>query len=221
MKHCKYCNVDVNTSEKFCPLCYNSLEGKDKTTEFYLKRTENDKTHKTTYFLFKLFFMITLVIGTTCIFINVLTKTVPWSALVIVCMLYVWLLICHTILSKRSIFEKIVFQILGAIAIVGTTNYLSKGHWLCDYVIPAIELAVTFTLFFVCFATKKKYKIISPFFVVYILLFITSLVLVLTKADAFKLLNQINMIACGLGIVGTLLFGFKTLKSDFAKKFHL
>lgn len=226
MKHCKYCNVDVDTNESYCPLCYNSLEGdtKKQTTEFYLKRTEDDKTQKTNFFLYKLFFMITLVISAIVVFINVLTykdAPIPWSAIVIVCLLYVWVLIAHTILSKRGIFEKILLQVLAAIAIVGGVNYISKGHWLTDYVVPSIQLAVTVTILFVSVVTKSKYKIVSPFFVTHFLSFIASLVLVLTKADAFGLLSEINMIACGVGIVGTLLFGFKILKSDFAKKFHL
>lgn len=222
MKHCKYCNVDVDTNENYCPLCYNSLEGSGKTNEFYLKRTEDDKTHKTNYFLTKLFLFMTLVFSAISIFINVLTyKGTPWSAVVIVSFVYMWILIMHTILSKRTIFEKIVFQVLGAIGVVGSVNYIAKGHWLCDYVIPSIALAVTGTLLLISVCVKNKYKIISPFFVTYILLFITTLVLILTGADAFRLLGQINMIACGVGIVGTLLFGFKTLKLDCSKKFHL
>ena len=226
MKHCKYCNVDVDTNENFCPLCYNSLEGesKKKTTEFYLKRTENDKTQKTNFFLYKLFFLMTLTLAAIAVFINVMTYKdgpTPWSALVIVCLLYIWILIAHTILSKRGILEKIVLQVLGAIAIVGVVNYMARGHWLSDYVIPSIQLAVTSTLLFICLVIKNKYKIVSPFFVTHVLSFIASLVLVLTKADAFGLLSEINMIACGVGIIGTLLFGFKTLKLDFSKKFHL
>ena len=222
MKHCKYCNVNVDTNENYCPLCYNSLEGSGKTKEFYLKRTEDDKTQKTNYFLSKLFFLITLTASTTSIFINVVTyKGIPWSSVVISSFIYIWILIMHTILSKRSIFEKIVFQVLGAILVVGTVNYIAKGHWLCDYVIPSIALAVTVTLLFISLCVKNKYKVISPFFVTYILLFITTLVLILTGADTFKFLGEINMIACGIGIVGTLLFGFKTLKLDFSKKFHL
>ena len=226
MKHCKYCNVNVDTNESFCPLCYNSLEGetKKKTTEFYLKRTENDKTQKTNFFLYKLFFLMTITTFAISVFINVLTykdAPTPWSALIIVCILYIWILIAHTILSRRSILEKIILQMLGAIAIVGVVNYMSRGHWLSDYVVPSIQLAVTATLLFICLVTKRKYKIVSAFFTTYLLSFIASLVLVLTKTDAFGLLSEINMIACGIGIVGTLLFGFKTLKLDFSKKFHL
>lgn len=226
MKHCKYCNVNVNTNERFCPLCYNSLEGEiDKTiTEFYLKRTENDKTQKTNFFLYKMFFLITLTISAIAIFINVMTykeAPTPWSAIIVVCLLYVWILIAHTILSKRGILEKIILQVLGIIAIVGIVNYMARGHWLSDYVVPAIQLSITTTLLFISLVIKRKYKIVSPFFVTHVLSFIASLVLVLTQADSFGLLSEINMIACGVGIVGSLLFGFKILKSDFSKKFHL
>lgn len=223
MKHCKYCNVDVDTNEKYCPLCYNNLEGENKKTkEFYLKRTENDKTQKTSYLISKIFLLITLASSAICLFINFVTdKTVLWSILVIICIIYIWILVAHTILSKRSIFEKILFQLAGIISIVVATNNIAKGPWLLNYVIPSIVLAASTILTFILFVTKKRAKLLSSFFLVYLLLFLTSLILVLVKADEFKLVNEINMITCGITIVGILLFGFKILKSDFSRKFHL
>lgn len=223
MKHCKYCNVDVSTSEKYCPLCYNILEGEEeKSVDFYQKRQTDDKTHKTHYLVSKIFFMITLAIVATCVFINILTwDGIIWSLLVGVSVAYVWIFVAHTILSKRSIFEKVLLQLVGIIAIVVVCNILSKGNWLLNYVLPSIELATAVTLAFVTFILRNKYKVILPFFLVYILLLVTSIVLLAIKADTFMLLSEINIIMCGLAIVGTLIFGHKTLKTELAKKFHL
>lgn len=37
----------------------------------------------------------------------------------------------------------------------------------------------------------------------------------------FTLLNNINIMYSGLAALGTLLFGFKIIKADLEKKFHL
>lgn len=223
MKHCKYCNVDVNTNEKYCPLCYNILDGEsDGSVSFYQKRKENDRTHKRSYLVTKIFFMITLAIIATCVFINVLTwEGTVWSLLVGVCIAYVWIFVSHTILSKRSIFEKILLQLIGIIAIVVVCNFISNGDWLLNYVLPSIELATAFCLILTTFILHNKSKVILPFFLVYILLLITSIVLLSIKVDTFMLLSEINIIMCGLAIVGTLIFGHRTLKTELAKKFHL
>ncbi len=224
MKHCKYCNVDVKTSEKYCPLCYNVLDGEgDNAVDFYQKRQEDDKTHKISYTLYKIFFLITLAVLATCIFINVLTYNgVIWCTLVGFSMLYIWILIAHTILSKRSVFEKIFFQLAGIIAIVVICNDISKGDWLLNYVLPSIQLVTAFCLIFVSLVMKNRYKVVLPFFLMYILLLITSIILICVPgADTFGILSEINLILCGLAIVGTLVFGHKTLRTEFAKKFHL
>lgn len=225
MKHCKYCNVDVSTTENYCPLCYNTLEGENNgTIDFYQKRRENETKHKTRYLIYKIFLLISIAIISTCIFINVITyESAPtlWSLLVGVCVVYLWILVPHTIISKRSIFEKILFELIGAISIVYVCNILSNGTWLVEYVLPSMQIATVGVLSMIQLISKEKYRYIFPFFFIYAILFVTSIIMVATKVDTFGLINEINMILSGIAIVGTLIFGHKTLKTEISKKFHL
>lgn len=223
MKHCKYCNVDVQTNEKYCPLCYNMLEGNsDNTVDFYQKRKEKETTQKTRQILFKIFFLISLATIAVCVLVNVLTwNGIIWSVLVGVSELYVWILIAHTIFSRRSIFEKVLFQLVGIIAIVVVCSFIAKGDWLLNYVIPSIQLATVTSLAFVSFVMRNRYKIVAPFFIVYIMSLIASIVLLAIRVDTFMILSEINLILCGLAIVGTLIFGHKTLRNELSKKLHL
>ena len=46
MKYCKHCNVKVDSSENYCPLCYNYLEELEPETdrfEYYLGRDGGKK----------------------------------------------------------------------------------------------------------------------------------------------------------------------------------
>lgn len=227
MKHCNKCNIDTDSKQKYCPLCYNDLEStntKNTSPEFYLTRTTADKTFKTRYFLFKLFLFLTISIGAICAFINFLTyeqSGVLWSLIVFASLLYVWILVGHSILSDRSMFEKIFFQFVGILAILLSSNLIAGGDWLIKYVLPSVAITVATVMIMITLITKKRTNYVSTFFVVYILLFVLSLVMVLAKFDTFKLLNQINLCLCGLAIFGTLVFGFKTLRADASRKFHI
>ena len=226
MKHCNKCNIDTDSKQKYCPLCYNDLEETNQKTnsEFYLTRTSSDKTLKTRYFIFKLFLFLTISIAGVCFFINFLTydnSPVWWCLVVMASLVYVWILVGHNILSDRSMFEKIFFQFVGILAILLSSNLIAGGDWLIKYVLPSIAITAATVMIMITLITKKRANFISTFFVVYVLLFILSLVMVLAKFDTFKLLNQINLCLCALAIFGTLVFGFKTLRADASRKFHI
>lgn len=227
MKHCKHCNIDTHTTQNYCPLCFNDLdevEGKTQQTQLYLTAVKKDKTIKTKYFLYRLFLFLTISAIVICGFINFVTYEKSgslWSMIVAVSLVYVWIFIAHLILSSRSIFEKILFQLIGIAAILITTNVVAGGNWLLNYVVPAVALTASIVMVMITLISKDRNNYVSTFFAIHILLLVLSLVLVLAKFDDFKLINQINAIFCGLAIFGTLVFGFKTLKSDISKKFHL
>ena len=51
MKHCKYCNIDVDTSNDFCPLCFNHLEEVNSSYEqFYTPRLKNETADRKKHF---------------------------------------------------------------------------------------------------------------------------------------------------------------------------
>ena len=61
--------------------------------------------------LLVIFLFISIVSSAVCLTVNLMTSFLPfWSLIVIIGIVYCWVLIVHTILSRRSIFEKI-FQI--------------------------------------------------------------------------------------------------------------
>ncbi len=227
MKHCNKCNIDTDSTQKYCPLCFNDLESDNsnsKKSEFYLTRTTTDTTVKTKYFLFRLFLFFSISTMVICAFINFMTyeqSGILWSLVVFASLLYVWILVGHNILSDRSIFEKIFFQFVGILGILLSTNAIASGAWLIKYVIPAVALTTAAVLILITLASKRRKDFVSTFFVIYVLLFVMSCVMVYAKFDTFKLINQINMLVCGLAILGSLIFGFRILKNDTSKKFHL
>ena len=223
MKHCKICKVDVQTDKHYCPLCFNEMTGNSKDKSLFLTNTSKETTNKKNYLATQILLFISLSVSIICGFINFLTYNgVLWSLVVGAGILYLWILIKHTIMSNRNAFERVFFQLFGIILIMVCTNIVSgKGDWLLNYVLPSLSIVTAIVLGFIMLCAKRRKNFLVSFLIIYVLLFIFSIVLLACKFDTFKLLNQINLMVTGLAILGEILLGYKTIKNELSKKLHL
>lgn len=225
MKKCEKCNITINTKKKQCPVCFNELEGKLDNEGIiaynYTKYTDNTPTSN--FFLHRIFFFLTICIMSIVLFINMYTGfDVPWSLVVIVSLIYVWILVRHTIIGNRGSFEKIFFQFFGILGVILTSNYISGSEsWFWNYVVPLASITTTTVLTFVLLINKKRSDFVLSFFVMALLMISISLTLILTNVDSFKLINYINLIYTGLFALGILILGSKSLKRALHKNLHL
>lgn len=225
MKYCHICNCHVEEG-KYCPLCYNQLENvadSKQVVPYYKYKDKNETSEKKSFFLARFFLFLSLAGVGTCVFVNVLTKGSAWSVLVSLCVLYIWVLVGHTIMSKRSAFEKILFQVLNVVAILVSTNLLAGGgKWLINYVLPSVAIVTTSVLIMISLISRRhRSQLLLAFLAIYILSLVMSIVLLACKYDTFKILNQINMFYSILAIVGTLMLGYRIIKSEGSRKLHL
>ena len=224
MKKCEKCNININTSKKQCPICFNELDGEynSESPQNYNLEKYSDNTPKKNVLLMQIFTFLTIVIMTLSLFINFLTtKEVWWSAIVVIGLIYVWILIRHTILSRRGNFEKILFQFAGIFGIVLAANMISGGLWFWNYFVPSASIVTITVLLFLLLINKKRSDFTVSFFFMSILLLTLSIVLICLPVDDFKLLNLINIIYTGLFILGILIFGFRSLKRGLQKNWHV
>ena len=215
----------MQSSENYCPLCYNYLDTEGEEKEdfvYYLERDASKKRAIGNNFLLKLFLYLSICVTVVCFVINYFTdKHMLWSPVVFVSVLYMWILIMHTIMSSRNAFEKIFFQLVGIIALLLTLERISASAWFLSYVLPAILIATTSVLAMISLISKHKKALITTFFVFYILFEVVSLVFLIFLKDVYFLLYLIHAIYNGLILLGTLLFGGKIIRNEVAKKAHL
>lgn len=224
MKHCNNCNIDVNSDSSFCPLCYNNLETKDamESTPLYELCEKKPRSDVKTYFITRLFTLFSLIIIGGCLFINFIVKGKPWSLIVVSSILYLWVLIRHTIMSLRNTFEKVFLQLCGIALILISTSFMStdKG-WFLNYVLPSVLIGASVTLLMVLFCSPKRKLWVFSFFIMFIIMIIIGVVFWCTKFAGFKLLYSILVVLNALIVIGIMLMDFKTIKAEFTKKFHL
>lgn len=223
MKRCKYCNAEVDTEKTFCPLCFNHLEGSAESAEgLYTLREKNETSARTSLFLVKLFLFLSFVTVVVCTVVNILTEPkIGWFWVVIWGIVYLWVLIAHTILSKRSAFRKVFLQVLTIVVLLYFAEKLSLRSWLFSYVYPGIGLAVITVLAMVSFISEKRGELCLGFAITILLLGAGSIAILIFNAASFKLLNVINVISSFVALIGYILFGFGAMKNEFAKKWHL
>lgn len=224
MKYCKYCKAKIDTTNDFCPLCFNHLTQTDgEYSQLYTPRLVNETTNITKRFLTKLFLFLTICAITVCFFVNYLTDfSVRWFWVVTFGIIYVWVLIAHTIMSRQSAFKKVLLQLITIIVLLFFTERVSTTqNWLLQYVYPSISFTVVFVTSMILFIGHKRNENISGFLLIVLMMGIISLLFIIFNLVEFKLLNFINTIVCALTVLGLLVFGMASIRQDLSKKFHI
>ncbi len=224
MKYCKYCKIKVDTANDFCPICFNHIEEIDnKYDQLYSQRLKNETSDKLRFFLSKLFLFLSICAITVCFFVNYkVNPQTQWFWIVCFGILYVWVLVAHTIMSRRSFFAKVMLQVVSVIVLLYFTEKVSPDHdWLLQYVYPAISYVVVVVLLMLLGIDRNRANNIFGFSVIIALLGTGSLVMLLLHALSYTLLNFINCILCSLTLLGLLIFGYGAIKQDLSKKLHL
>ncbi len=223
MKHCKNCKVDVETTADYCPLCFGELEGECDVDKFKA-RTINEKSGKRMAFAIKLFGFMSICIAIICMFVNIVVNPdVHWAMIVILSLLYVWILVAHTILSKRSFFEKILFQLVMIFAILFACERISSvsPHWMLSYVCPSIAITTILILNMFSMIGGKRYVSIITCIVFYVIFLVAgSIILGLNQTDC-SVLYLITIVYSLVSILGSFIFGYSLIANEFKKKMHI
>ena len=223
MKHCSICKVEVDTSQDYCPLCYNHLaEVEPKTTPEMFVMSKKDAPKSKKIMVAKIFLFISFAAILSCVYINIATKTIAWSAVVCLSIVYLWVLVAHTIISRDTPFRKVLFQLLAVAALLNATNQIfSSNDWLTVYVYPSLAMLVTLVLTMITLCSKSRKKYLFSFCSIFVILLVVSVLFIVLKLGDFKLLNTINIMFQCVIIFAYILFGGKPLFSEASRKFHL
>lgn len=224
MKQCKKCGVNINTNENFCPICYGDLKdvSGENVAGFFAEKKGETIVSKKRKKAIKILLFLNIFVISALIFINIKTKTEPWSLIVGLSCSYVWALVEHTILSHDTPFRKVFLQVLILSSIAFAINKIySTTDWITNFVFPSLALAAMLFMAIYVLCDKQRKSKIFGFFMISILLMLVSMVMVVFKIDNFKTLNQINIIAQGLTCFAYILFCGRTILGEASKKFHI
>lgn len=225
MKACESCHVNVQTEGEFCPLCGTALHTQPAPAGPLPRNRYPDLSGATAqYNLFlRLMLFFSLLGGGLSVLINLLAAPgFLWSLIVVAALAYLWLSVPPLLRRGVNYAKRIMFQVVfTSLLVVALDFIIGYRGWSVTFVIPALLdaaiLAVAVMVVFnrVNWAQYIFYQLVIGVFgfvplVLYLLDIAQNLVMVLVTA--------------GLALASILLsiiFGDKSLKSDFKRRFHM
>lgn len=175
MKKCDNCNVSVEGSHDFCPLCFKKLEYNKSIIYGQYPSYESLYSSIKIFTLKKIFLFSAIVCIIVSVTVNILTyKNTAWSLwsiLVSISIIYVYInLVClifsDLYISKRILIEFIISSILVFIADI----YFGFNGWSINFIIPFFSIASIASITMISafrikyFYEYAQYILISSFF---------------------------------------------------------
>jgi hypothetical protein len=205
-------------------LCDRGLENEGDSTTVYPSYEKSYQQIKA-FTIYKLYLFITIAGMAISLTINMLMlKTIPfvWSPIVIVGLLYVWVIIRNTVISKMHIGGKIlILFIASAVFVLFLDIYFDFSKWSTNYVIPFLIALSTMVITIIALAKKSIWNdymgyLLATFFISLcpVLLFILRLANVLWPSVSAILYSLLT-------IIGLFVFSDQKFKDETKKRFHL
>ena len=234
MKHCKKCNIDVNTEGHVCPICNDVLvekkEGNVNKPNGYPQLINKHRFP----FVVKLFAFLSIIASIICAFVNYKTfnSEAPsyWSIIVIAGILYCWG-IARIFSYKRISFATRFFYLtfFTIIYIVGIDICLTIFKirevisWSLTYVSPILIIVGLIVIQIVGYASRRNFgdAVMSCFYLTLIALvpYIVYLVAPSYIEGEWAPISGILSGVCTL--IGFFIFRFRSTKEELKKRFNI
>lgn len=222
MRICENCGVNLDNNLTKCPLCSNKLRGKiKKSYDEYPKYSKSDRS--VLAFRMKMLTFIFLSVITISLLINILTPgNEPWFIFVASPLIYVWLLIRNTIVSKSHYGTKLLLQLFGISFLVLVIDIVNNGlSWSVNYVIPALITISTLIITIRIYSDKLQWSEYFIFLILLVVLGFIPVVLYLTGVSNILWTGAGSALYSSLTLVAIFIFSHKKLINELIKKFHI
>ncbi|MDL2325262.1 DUF6320 domain-containing protein [Ruminococcaceae bacterium OttesenSCG-928-A16] len=225
MKTCNACHTHVHTEENFCPLCNEILlPGNAPPHPVPQNSYPNlaDKLVKYNFIKRLLLFLSLLGCGVSVLINLLVTPGFLWCLIVAAAVIYGWLVVPPLLQRGVNFALQAVLQVFFASALTISLDFIIgyKG-WSTNYVIPSIIIVCILSVALLAVFNRTNWAQYILYQVIIGILGFAPLVLYLTG-----LAQNIVMalIPAGLGLaslLASLIFGDRTLKTEFKRRFHL
>lgn len=223
MKYCNKCDVIVENETVNCPLCHQKLIKKKG-----LGKEEKDfpiqnpiKEGVTKLIMRILIFLFFILIGINIVLNMVFSFTFIWAPYLIVLLFYAYLLIQTALKSYKNIGTIVLVNVfmLSILSII-LDVFLGVSRWSINYFIPMVILAGIIAL--VIFVTIKPINFLEYFiYMLMIAVFGASLLIFMgVGLVTIKAPSIITAFISFMVIIGMFMFGDKSAKNEFTRRFH-
>jgi len=233
MKYCKQCKLNVIDSANRCPLCESVLESQTQNVEGEIEnhspkdtryRYPDIEVNRTHFDLIKrIYLFLSIIIISTSIGVDLWKENgITWSILSTGAVLYAWTVIYHAIKNNVHVAAKIFVQaISGSIFIFLIDKVSGFDGWSVNYVIPQIFTLANVAIFVLMMINRMVWREFVFYELSMTLIGLIPIFLIMNDIVTRPLLSYICIVISAIILVGTMVFGDKTVKSELIRRFHV
>ncbi|WP_265182297.1 DUF6320 domain-containing protein [Geomicrobium sp. JCM 19055] len=215
--HCSNCNI--YTTQQSCPLCKRQLSSEHEAIPSYPVYVSNLARRS---FAQRIVLFIAIFIISTCILINLLTTPDElWVFYIIGPVVYVVLLINHTILSRAHVGSKLIFQVIALSAMLVVLDAASgNSRWSIHYVIPFLVTLSTLLVTLVVLRKPMKWREYLGYMLTMVVLGFLPVILFVSSLSYVLWPSAMTGLYALLTLIGMVLFANKSMKNEIVRRFH-
>lgn len=222
MKKCKRCNVKVNENTEICPLCRTVLTDIDGVNAEQAYPFIRLNPHK--YNIIKRsFIFLSIVSGVTAAITNyLLYNGVMWSVISITAIIYFWVIMTHSIKRNTNIASKILVQVLCAVILTVIMDYsIGYSGWSVNHVIPEIITLANISVLILVIINRMYWHTYVMNQIIIAVLGLIPGVLYLCGLIIIPIPTTIATATSIIVLLGTIIFGDKSIKSELIRRFNI
>ena len=218
MKKCNSCNIEFNTSSKYCPLCQNILTGKAKDIMFPI-----NIRYRTNTLILKILLFASIVILLTFGFIELMvSKVINISWYIGMGLLTNYIVIYFILKNHQNIFRLLSKYGFVLIFLLLIWYIFIGSKIITNYIIPSVCIYELLFNFIVGIILRKNYLVkYSDQILMNVFLLLLPMLLVLLKQTTNNIMPYICCLLSIISLVGLFIFFFDAIKEEFRKVFNI
>lgn len=172
----------------------------------------------------KIMAIISIVVSTVCLIINICTTTrYMWSLIVIVGIIYSWVTVMYSIYRNVNIASNVMVQLIAiSILAICIDHIIGYTGWSLNLAIPIIIMVANTTMFILTIASFHKYKYAIYQLIIFVLSIIPLVILLFSdEIITKKLLTIISTSIALFTFVFSLILCGKTIIEELDRRLHM
>lgn len=219
MKKCPKCQVEILDQTYVCPLCLCVLEGKSEGTKAYPTVQFNAKRYHRVKRI--LIFILMLIVTVFSVGNYLLYNSLVGYIIVIASAIYFAVTVSYSILHRANLAAKILVQTIGAqILIIVIDHALGYTGWSVNYALPCICLIANFGIMLLMIVNRMNWQEYIMYQFSMTILSLSQIILIACKLIERPILATISVTISALILIGTILFGDKSVEDELIRRFH-
>lgn len=223
MKTCNECHVRVEGEREFCPLCGCPLEGAPQPNPPLNLYPDLSGQARQYNLIYRLLVFLSLLGAGLSVLINLLVPSgFLWCLIVVAALVYLWLTVPPLLRRGVNYSRRIMFQVIFTCVLAVALDFIIGFRaWSINYVVPGLLSAGIGAIGVMVVFNRTSW----PQYVLYqvqmgVFAFIPLVLYLMGLSNSLVMV----LIAASLGLASlliTIVFGDRSIKSEFKRRFHL